>query len=671
MAGDQGVENSSAAASQPSGISAPVFVSYASQDAALANSVVENLERSGIRCWIAPRDVTPGSQYADEIVAAINQTGVFVMLLSEHAFASAHVGRELERAASKRRRVIVLRTDAAPLTRSFEYFLSESQWIEVAALGMPAALTKLTQAVRQRLAPAEWVSQGLGTDVKHSADQNRKLSYLTIKRLVTAAVAIVIVAIVGGVVVRYLPSNQGGSKASVATAISDKSIAVLPFTDMSEKKDQEYFADGMAEEIIDLLVKIPGLKVIGRTSSFQFKGQSQDLRNIGEQLGAAYVLEGSVRKSGDRVRVTAQLIGTRDGVHLWSETYDRHIDDVFKLQDAVAVAVARELQLSVTPDYLQSRSTVKNVGAYDLLLRGRHAGDRLDKEGLDEAANLFLQALDRDPTFVDAAASLAWTYDAQGEWSVRPAAEAFEQARRAAAVALKLDPNNALAHYVLARIHIVYDWDWPAAQREFEQVAALAPGKGAARDSEALLSLALGHWDEGLRQLNTALAQDPLDPPTLFILTETQLRRGHFLEAEAAMRRALDIRPTQAWAQFQLGLVLLELGDHDGALLAMQKETLDFGRQGGLAIAYYALNKVTESDAALARMLKEQADGNAMGIAEVYGFRGQRDDAMHWLERAYVQKDVGLYTVKGDPPLKSLEGDPRYKAFLKKMNLPE
>ena len=325
MAGDKGVESSSAAASQPSEPSAPVFISYASRDAALANSVVENLERSGIRCWIAPRDVTPGSKYADEIVAAINHTGVFVLLLSEHAFASAHVGRELERAASKRRRIIVLRTDAAPLTRSFEYFLSESQWIEVAALGMRAALTRLTQAVRQQLAPAVWVSPGLGTDAKHSADQNRKLSYLTIKRLVTAAVATVIVAIVGGVAIRYLPSKHEGSNAPVATAISDKSIAVLPFTDMSERKDQEYFADGMAEEIIDLLVKVPGLKVISRTSSFQFKGTTKDLRDIGKQLGVAYVLEGSVRKSGDRLRITAQLIDSRDGTHLMSQTFDRDL----------------------------------------------------------------------------------------------------------------------------------------------------------------------------------------------------------------------------------------------------------------------------------------------------------------------------------------------------------
>jgi hypothetical protein len=181
------------------------FVSYASQDAAVANAIVENLEQHGIKCWIAPRNITPGLQYADEIVGAINNTKVLVLVFSEHAAESAHLGREIERAASKRRRIIVLRTDAAPLTRSFEYFLSDSQWIDVAALGMPAALTKLTQAVGQRLSPSSWVSPGLGADVRDPADRKRKPSYLTIKRLVAAAVFLVIAAVVVGVMVRYWP----------------------------------------------------------------------------------------------------------------------------------------------------------------------------------------------------------------------------------------------------------------------------------------------------------------------------------------------------------------------------------------------------------------------------------------------------------------------------------
>ena len=332
---------------------------------------------------MAPRDVTPGSQYADEIVGAINDAKILVLVLSEHAVASTHVGKELERASSKRRRIIALRIDAAPLTRSFEYFLSESQWIDVAALGMPGALTKLTQAVGQGLAPSSWVSPGLGDDASNPADRKRKPSYLTIKRLIAAAVFVVVAAIVVGVMVRYWPSKQGDAQSPPVAAISDKSIAVLPFVDMSEKKDQEYFADGMAEEILDLLTKIPGLTVIGRTSSFQFKGKNEDLRTIGAKLNAAYVLEGSVRKSGDQVRITAQLINTRTGAHEWSETYDRPIGDVLKLQDAIAAAVVRELQLSVAPGYLNSRSALKNAEAYDLYLRGRHAADRWDQEGFD------------------------------------------------------------------------------------------------------------------------------------------------------------------------------------------------------------------------------------------------------------------------------------------------
>ena len=199
--------NFSDAVAQPSAGPAPVFVGYAAQDAAIALAVVENLEQHGITCWIAPRDVTPGSQYADESLRAIDRSEVLVFVLSEHALVSAHTGRELERAASSRRRIIGLRTDAVPLTRSFEYFLRESQWIDVAAVGMPAAQTKIAQAVGQRLAPALWVSPGLGSDVRDPADRKRRLSYLTIKRVVSAAVFLLAAAVVVGVMVRYWPSK--------------------------------------------------------------------------------------------------------------------------------------------------------------------------------------------------------------------------------------------------------------------------------------------------------------------------------------------------------------------------------------------------------------------------------------------------------------------------------
>jgi TolB-like protein len=656
-----------------------VFVSYASRDTAVASALAEALERQGVACWIAPRDVKAGALYADAIVRAISDAEALVLVLSQNSIASVHVSKEVERASSKRRPVIALRIDDAPLSPALEYFLGESHWIDTRAAGMDAALTKLIAAIREpertaaAIIPAVTAGTSAGTATA-PPPKSRRIRILHPAGITIVAVALV--ALLASVwLSKHAKNEPAASMASGATAvtnvINDKSIAVLPFTDMSEKKDQEYFADGMAEEIIDLLAKIPGLTVIGRTSSFQFKGKNEDLRTIGTQLNAAHILEGSVRKSGEEVRITAQLINTRTGTHEWSETYDRHIDDVLKLQGAISAAVVRELQLTVVSKDLNSRSTLKSADAYDLILRGRQAADRWDQQGFDEAVTLFQQALDRDATSADASAELAFAYESQGEEGYLAPAAAFEQARRAAAAALKLDTKCALAHHVLGSIHLTYDWDWPASEREYEQEAALIPGGAGAQIGKENLSRTFGRWDDALRQINAALAQDPLDTTSFYELTEIQMRRGHLPEAEAAMRRGLDIRPTYDWGHWLLGLVLLARGDRDAALLEMQRVMSDDGRQTGFAIVYYALGRKADSDAALARLINEHADTSAFEIANVYAYRGQPDEAMHWLERAYAQKDPGLIYVKVEQPLKSLEGDARYKAFLRKMNLPE
>jgi TolB-like protein len=644
MVEGDGVGGSSGAVPEPPGASAgarTVFLSYASADAQVATQVCEYLESHGVSCWMAPRDVEPGAQYADAIVRAINDAKALVLVLSASSVGSAHVGREIERAASKRKQIIALKIDAALLTPALEYFLSESQWIDVAALGMQWAMVKLVEALAQRpAAAATQTPPALGSDQGsgRSAVNRAVGTSIVAKRVVIAAATLIVLAVGGVLAVSFWPTMQGGSPARVVVAISDKSIAVLPFTDMSQKKDQEYFGDGMAEEILDLLAKIPGLTVIGRTSSFQFKGKNEDLRKIGTELNAAYVLEGSVRNSGDQVRITAQLINTRTGAHEWSETYDRPIGDVLKLQDAIAAAVVRELQLTVDPGNLQARSALKNAEAYDVILRGRHASDRWDKEGDDEAVSLFLRALDRDAASADASAELAFAYYKLGVGNFLTPPAAFEQARGAASTALRFDLNNSLAHYVLGKIHIVYDWDWTAAKHEFQQVATLAQGSPDAPNGESRLSLALGHWDQALRQVKAALALDPLDPNSFEALTVIQMSRRHLPEAEAAARRLLDIRPTYAWGHYELGLVLLARGDRDAALLEMQKETAEEMQQWGLAITYHELGRRAESDAALARLLKQYADRAAFGIADVYASRGQSDEAMHWLERAQCER---------------------------------
>jgi TolB-like protein/Tfp pilus assembly protein PilF len=649
-----------------------VFVSYASQDAAVANTVVEHLEQHGIRCWIAPRDVTPGSQYADEIVGAINDAKVFVLVLSQHAIASSHVGREIERAASKRRRIVALRTDAAALTRSFEYFLSESQWIDVAALGMPAGLVKLTEAVGQGSAASQ-ANPGLGgSGAAGRASIHQAVGTASFAKRVVVAAAVVIALGIGGVLaVRFSQSKHGESQAPVVAAISDKSIAVLPFADMSEKKDQEYFADGMAEEVLDLLAKLPGIRVIGRTSSFQFKGKTEDLRTIGRTLGVAYVVEGSVRKSGDRLRITAQLINSDDGSHVWSETYDEASGDVLKVQDQIAASLVRALQVSVGADDLQSRPPLKRTEAYDLYLRGRYAFDRFDRSGLEAAAGYFQQALDLDPTSTGAADWLAGALENLAEWGYVQPTEGFERARAAAQRAIKLNPRSSLAHSILSTINLVYDWDWEAAEREIEIARALEPHDAQAIGVAGLIQSALGKLDKGASLIRTAMAIDPLFAGWHEIFGNTRFREGRYAEAEAELRKTLQISPSYGSGHYYLGQMLLFQGKFEEALAEMQQEAPDSGRDSGLASVYHAMGRKTESDAALARVTKERAGDVAFEIAQAHAYRGEADQAFAWLDRAYVQKDVELYWIKGDRLLKSLESDPRYKAFLKKMNLPE
>jgi TolB-like protein len=287
--------------------------------------------------------------------------------MSGSAVDSAHVAREVERAASKRKPIIPFRIDTAVLNPELEYFLSNSQWIDVPKLGMPAALARLKEAV------------GQGSAASVQAVAASKTTSRAKTRIAIAATAVVVALGLAVALGLYFWSSKHVAQDPSVAVITDKSIAVLPFVDMSEKKDQEYFGDGMAEEIIDLLVKYPDLKVISRTSSFQFKGQASDLRTIGAKLGVAYVLEGSVRKSGDHLRVTAQLINARVGTHLWSHTYDRDLSDVLKMQDEIAAGIALALQIEVVNGFV-SRSALRSTEAYTFFLQGMHAFSRFDQE---------------------------------------------------------------------------------------------------------------------------------------------------------------------------------------------------------------------------------------------------------------------------------------------------
>ncbi|MHB8476776.1 MAG: TIR domain-containing protein [Steroidobacteraceae bacterium] len=678
MGEGDGAGESSEAVSEPPGGSAAagypaVFLSYASHDGEIANHVCQFLESHGVACWMAPRNVRPGAVYADAIVRAINEASALVLILSGSAMSSEHVSREVERAGSKHKQVVAFRIDAAALSAELEYFLSRSQWIDVPTLGMSVALVKLAEAVGR--GSATWARDNAGWDggkASGRASIHQAVDTATVAKRVLAVAAIVIgVGIGGALAVRFWQSKHGDAQAPAVAAISDKSIAVLPFADLSEKHDQEYFADGVAEEVLDRLAKVPGLRVVGHISSFQFKDKNADPARIGAALGVAHLLEGSVRKEGGRIRVAAKLVEARTGSQQWSDHFDADVVNILNVQDTIAAELARALQIAVAVD-TTPRPKLKSSEALEAYLRGLQSRNRQSQESCEAAVADFQRALALDPLFAPAAIGLADAYVAIGSEGWLAPQIAFERAREAALLAQRLDPNSPAPHVQMAAIDVNYDWDWAGAERELQKAFSLGPRDTNGVQYAAELAAALGHWDEA-RQLGIeAIELDPLNPIAHITLGwNVYLHTGQLVEAAQSIRRGLQIAPKAGSGQYYLGETLLLQGRHEEALSEFKKETLDDGQLEGAAMVYFATGRRAESDAQLAKAIHDNGSGWPSAIARVYAYRGEKDHALEWLEKAYEMRDEDLYVIKGDPFFRNLESDPRFEAFLKKMNLPE
>jgi TolB-like protein len=447
------------------------------------------------------------------------------------------------------------------------------------------------------------------------------------------------------------------------------SIAVLPFADLSQEKDQEYFSDGLAEELLNSLVKVQGLHVAARTSSFQFKGKNEDLRGIGKKLNVATVLEGSVRKQGQRARISAQLIQVSDGFHLWSETYDRDLTDIFAVQEEIAQSVAGSLRVTLLGEKLPSpRAT--NFEAYNAYLQGKYFYARPTKENLDKAITYYDQAVRLDPSYAPAWAALSRAHSLQaGAYSPAQLHEEYNSAREAAERALALDPSLAEAHAAVGQIKQYYDWDWAGADASYQRALALEPGNAEVVQGVADLAATLNHFEQALLLSRRAVELDPLRASTHHALAYNAWWAGQLDEAEVAVWKGLEVDPQFPWLHSVLSRVYLARSRALEALAEAERDTTPEFRLQELALAYYALGQKQKSDRALAELITKYQKYSAFQIAEVYAFRGEADAAFTWLERAYVQRDGGLTFTKGDPLLASLQSDPRYSAFLRKMRL--
>ena len=481
--------------------------------------------------------------------------------------------------------------------------------------------------------------------------------------------------VAAGVALAAIYLWRAGPRAPAAGAQGDAptpSIAVLPFVDMSPKKDQEYFADGVAEEILNGLTQVDGLRVIGRTSSFSFKGTRRTIEEIGRELTVVTLLEGSVRKSGERVRISAQLVRAADGSHLWAQTFDRELADVFAVQDEISRAVVAALRVRLLPGTTTARSgKTGNPEALSQYLLGRDLlryGGVLDAK---RALKAFEKAVSLDPHF-----ALAWAGVADALHHIESVAgegtslDRRNRALAAAQRAVEIAPQQPDGYLSRGGIRSDFLYDWQGARADLEQARIFGPGNAYAATQYAYSLLRFGDLTGAITEFERATSIDPLSPGAWSALGRARASAGQYDRARVALTRALEIEPRAVLARWLLIVALVGGGRSAAALTEAERSELTWVRLTGVALAQHDLGHPRESQAALEALVRGNAADSAYQIAEVHAWRGETDLAFEWLERARLQFDPGMAWAKTDPMFRKIRGDPRFPAFLRKLNLP-
>ena len=473
---------------------------------------------------------------------------------------------------------------------------------------------------------------------------------------------------------------------SQSTASVEKdgpSIAVLPFVNMSRDEENEYFADGLSEELLNVLAKIRGLRVASRTSAFSFKGKDVDIPTVAQKLNVATVLEGSVRKSGKRVRITAQLIEVATDSHLWSDTYDRELDDIFAVQDDIAQSVVKELRAALMDQAPEAaagtavaavreaaRGRSDNAQAYQLYLQGKFFGERVTQEDTDRAIALLTQALELDPAFALAWAELSRVHQLRAGFGFDGITEGYERGRQAAREAMQLDPELAEAHIAMGAIQQSHDWDWTAADLSFRRALELAPGNANAVMLAALLNRVVGRLDEATRLIARATSLDPLSVRVHRNAALTYIVAGRLEEGAKSLALAIDIAPDGSLARAFLGLTRMLQGRAEEGLAIAEQEPHPVFLRFARVMILTTLGRSSEADAALEALAKEYGWTAAYQVAEAHSYRNDHDAAFEWLDRAFAQRDPGVMFCACDIFLRHLHDDPRWDQFLARAGLP-
>jgi TolB-like protein len=671
-----------------------VFLSYASQDAEAAQRICEALRAAGIEVWFDQSELRGGDAWDRQIRKQIHDCALFIPVISAHAQArlEGYFRREWKLAADRTHDmaeeraflVPVVIDDTAERYASVPEKFHEVQWTRLPAGETPPAFaerlsrllspeqTHAPAAVSTPAAPAPHQAAAPRRQAPGAAPSRQTRSVLQLIAAVTV-IALGCIAIDRLWLSKHVAVGTQTSTGQVGgppqSVIPEKSIAVLPFVNMSADKEQDYFSDGLTEEMIELLGQVPDLRVPARTSSFYFKGKNETIANIAQQLKVAHVLEGSVRKAGKRLRVTAQLIRADNGYHLWSQAYDREDTDVFAVQDDIAKAVVSALQvkLAAGAEEAGSRGTT-NTEAYNEYLLGRQFYRRGGLEGVRHAVQAYGKAVALDPNYAAAYVGLALAEASFAEQT--DDAAGIERAGHDVDRAIALAPTDANGYAQRSFIRVYWVWDWSGAQADIDQALTLDPRNGEVQHRYANLLVALGRLPEAIAAVKKGAALDPLSTTVWNHLGLFYTGIGDYASADAALRRAIELEPTSVIALNNLSRLRLLQGKPQEALEAFGKVDDESSRLTGIAMAEYALGHEKASQQALDEAIAKDAQDSASSIAEVFAWQGEKDKAFEWLERAYSQREGGLSDIRTDPLLKSLRADPRFNALLHKMKLP-
>jgi TolB-like protein/Tfp pilus assembly protein PilF len=459
---------------------------------------------------------------------------------------------------------------------------------------------------------------------------------------------------------------------TAASALAEKSVAVLPLLNEGGGPDDEYFSDGLSEELIAALAQVKGLKVIGRSSSFRFKGQKEDSKVIGEKLGVSTLLEGTVRKQGDRVRIVAELVNAADGSELWSQTFDRELKDIFAVQAEIADAVATSLELTFL-NAKESRERIrptKNVEAHNAYLQGHFYFVRRGLDDYLKAVSFFDQAIRLDPKYALAYAERSEAWSWIGDLSSERQKEAWSKAASDGERAVAIEPQLAEAHAALGWVRIFIEWKFAQGLTELRRAQQLAPWNPTANDLLARVMVYLGQFDGAEKLARQAIERDPLAYQARASLARLLFFQGKLNEADAAARRAAELQPTAAGNHRWQVFVAIQRGDGEGALREAELEPDERYRRFELALAHYARGDRPAADAALAELIDKDRNVMAYQVAEVYAWRGETNKAFEWLQISLDNHDTGLLSLLIDSLMRSLKHDSRYNALLEKIGLP-